>query len=121
MLFVSCETVPEEIPEGLSRAEFFQRAQESVDAEHWETALLYYQTFLERYPDARSARAEAFYEVAFITYKQGDPEGATVLFNELIAQYEEDATGLPEWPLVLSKVLLEKIEEEKNASEEQIE
>ena len=111
-LVFSCQSVPDEIPEGLSQAEMFQRAQEASDAGQWDTALNYYRTFIERFPDAVGPHAEARYEVAFITYKRGDPEQAVDLFQALIDDYEQDSTGIPDWPIVLARTLVEKIQSE---------
>ena len=111
-LAAACQTVPEEIPEGLSRMEMFQRAQEAVEVERWELALRYYETFIDRFPDERGAIAEAEYEIAFIAYKQERYVESIALFEAILRKYEEDETGmLPEWPRVLSLRLLEIIDE----------
>jgi len=109
---VGCQSVPEEIPEGLSQAELVQRAQDAADVSNWDAAILYYQTILERFPEERAARMEARYEVAFITYRRGEPQLALRLFQEILRDYEEDGEGLPDWPRVLSEVLIEKINAE---------
>ncbi|MCG8477934.1 MAG: tetratricopeptide repeat protein [Spirochaetales bacterium] len=109
---IACRTVPEEIPEGLSRMEMFQRAQEAVEVERWETALRYYEEFIRRFPDERGAIVEAEYEIAFIAYKQEQYRESIELFEAILQKYEEDETGLlPEWPRVLSLRLLEIIDE----------
>ncbi len=108
----ACYTPPDEIPEGLSQMEFFQRAQTAADQGRYETALLYYNELLERFPDDRSAQIEARYEIAFIAYKQGEYEEAQMLFENILAEYEADqGRGLPEWPRVLSLRLLATIDE----------
>lgn len=92
--------------------EMFQRAQEAVDRERWETALRYYREFIQRFPDDRGAIMEAEYEIAFIAYKQGDYDVARDRFEKILLAYEEDRTGqLPEWPRVLSERLIEIIDE----------
>jgi outer membrane protein assembly factor BamD (BamD/ComL family) len=118
LLFAACETVPEpsEIPEDLSTQEYFQRAQEAVDQRHFETALVYYRTFLDRYPDDVENRIAAQYEIAFLHYKMEDYDTAEELFEELLARYEgEEAAQLPAWPRILAEKLIEKIEEEREA------
>jgi tetratricopeptide (TPR) repeat protein len=108
----SCETAPEEIPEGLSQMEMFQRAQEASDRERYDTALRYYQAFIQRYPEDRGAIAEAEYEIAFIAYKQERYSEAQERFEALLADYETDGAGeLPEWPRVLSEKLLVIVED----------
>ncbi len=108
----ACYTPPDEIPDGLSQMEFFQRAQTAADQGRWETALLYYNELIERFPDDRAAQIEARYEIAFISYKQGEYEEAQMLFENIIAEYDADqGRGLPEWPRVLSLRLLTTIDE----------
>ena len=112
LVIAGCQSTPEEIPDGLSRMEMFQRAQEAVDQERWEIGLNYYREFIRRFPDERGAIMEAEYEIAFIAYKQGDYEVARDRFESILATYEADQSGrLPEWPRVLSVRLLEIIEE----------
>mgnify|MGYP006287622245 CR=1 FL=1 len=117
----ACQTVPtpDDIPDGLSQAELFQRAQEAVDDENWEAALVYYQTFLQRFPDDAANRAAAKYEVAFIYYRTGDLQTAEEQFDALLEDYEDPALAgqLPQWPRILATKLLGMIEEEQNEGE----
>jgi outer membrane protein assembly factor BamD (BamD/ComL family) len=111
VFLAGCQTAPEEIPEDLSPAEMFQRAQEAVDAERWDTALRYYETFKTRFPDNRGQIVEAEYEIAFISYKQGEYDDARQQFEAILARYEtEDAAQFPRWPQVLSARLIEEID-----------
>lgn len=112
LLFAACESVPDEIPEDLSPAEMFQRAQEAVDESHWDTALRYYEEFILRYPDERGMIVEAEYEIAFITYKKEQYQDALDKFRAILADYEADNSGeLPEWPEILSLRLIEIVED----------
>ncbi|MFP4153606.1 MAG: outer membrane protein assembly factor BamD [Alkalispirochaeta sp.] len=114
LLLASCQSTPEEIPEGLSKAQMFQRAQEEVDRRNYEQALRYYDEFIRRNPDDPGSIIEAEYEIAYIAYKQDDYDTAEVLFEELLEQYDgENADELPEWPQVLAAKLLDRIEEER--------
>ncbi|TFG65066.1 MAG: tetratricopeptide repeat protein [Spirochaetales bacterium] len=118
LLLASCATAPLKIDEGLNPAEYFQRAQTAVvDRNDFKTALLYYQAFLERFPDdIQGAAAE--YEIAFIHYKTGDLAKAKELFNVLLEKYKGDAAMvLPRWPEVLSRKIIEKIDAPKVAPE----
>jgi len=110
LVIAACQSVPEYVPEDLQPREYFQLAQEAVvERNDYETALLYYQTFLERYPDDIQRSVEAEYEIAFIRYKQNDPS-AGKLFDDLLARYEEEgAELLPGWPKVLAEKLQAKI------------
>jgi len=107
---IACQSTPESIPEDLQPREYFQLAQEAVvERDDYDTALFYYQTFLERYPDDIQRSVEAEYEIAFIRYKQNDPS-ALQLFTDLLARYDaEGAELLPGWPKVLSEKLVETI------------
>jgi outer membrane protein assembly factor BamD (BamD/ComL family) len=111
LVMSACQSTPEEIPQDLQPREFFQKAQEAVvERTDYNTALIYYQTFLERYPDDIQRSVEAEYEIAFIRYKQGDLETAETLFSNLLARYEEEgAEVLPQWPLTLSVKIMEKL------------
>ncbi len=115
-----CSSVPDTIPENLEPKELFQRAQEAVvERNDYETALRYYQAFLQRFPDDVQRVVEAEYEIAFLHYKMGEYDEAKRMFNELIARYEGDqAKILPQWPLILSRKVLEKIEEKAAAEQE---
>ncbi len=119
MLLVACETVPEpgEIPEDLSRQQYFQRAQEAYDQRHYDTALVYYRTFIERNPDDLAGVAAAEYEIAFIHYRQGELDTAETKFLDLLARYEGDEDGmLPDWPRILAERILDQIQEERAVS-----
>ena|GEM_PF-960129 len=119
LLFSACESVPEEIPEDLSKAQMFQRAQEEMDRGNFESAQRYYEEFIRRNPDDQGSITEAEYEIAFIAYKQEDYEAAKELFTDLLDKYDVDSTAtLPEWPRILSQRLLLVVEErleEENA------
>jgi outer membrane protein assembly factor BamD (BamD/ComL family) len=110
---LGCESTPDEIPADMQPREFFQKAQEAVvERNDYDTALFYYQTFLERYPNDIQKSVEAEYEIAFIHYKQNDFASATTLFENLLAKYEGDgAEVLPQWPRTLAEKLLAKISE----------
>lgn len=112
VLLAGCETVPKNVPEGLSQAELFQRAQEAADKYNWKAALVYYSTFLERYPDDRGNGAAAKYEIAFIHYRLGDLKTARQEFQDLLKLYDaSDADKLPQWPKVLADDILKKIDD----------
>jgi hypothetical protein len=57
----------------------------------------------------------AKYEIAFIEYKQGNKDKAIAGFREIIERYNEpDASNLsPTWK-VLSEMMIEKLESNKN-------
>jgi len=111
LILASCTSSPAEIDETLNPAELFQFAQEASNNKDYETALKYYEVFVKNYSDDTQRLVEAEYEIAFITYKQGDLGTAKVLFTELLDRYSgEGASVLPGWPMILSKKLLKEIE-----------
>ncbi len=111
ILLAACESVPRKIPDGLTQAEFFQRAQEAADNNNWRTSLLYYQTFIDRYPTDRSNVAAARYEIAFIHYKLGMYAQSKTEFEGLLNEYKgPNADQLPEWPKVLGEKILAKVD-----------
>jgi len=116
----ACATGPVEIDEDLSPVEYFQKAQEAAGTRNdYKTALAYYETFIERYPDDVQRVTEAEYEIAFIHHVQGNVEQAEAEFRALLAKYEQPgAEVLPKWPRVLAEKLLTEIEIEKENSGE---
>lgn len=117
--FTACATTPDSVPEDLSPREFFQRAQEAVvERSDYRTALLYYETFLERFPDDVQRGVEAEYEIAFIHYKLGEEETAEEMFRSLLSRYEgEGSEILPQWPRILAEKLLARIEGQSNTAD----
>ena len=117
----ACQTADIEIPENLTPGEFFQEAQTaSSEYKDYEKALLYYNTFIERYPDKPLLLIEAEYEIALLYYKMEDNETALKLFNGILEKYDgPEAAVLPAWPEVLSKKLIDIIEGNTVEAEEQ--
>jgi outer membrane protein assembly factor BamD (BamD/ComL family) len=110
VLFACATTLPE-IEEGLSPAEFFQRAQEASDETKYELALKYYTTFQERYPEERDRNLWAEYEIALLHYKLGQEETALELFKRLLTKYESDeAAEYTQGPRILAKKVKDRLE-----------
>jgi len=111
--FTACTSPPPVIPEGLTQMQFFQRAQEESDNYQWDNALVYYETFLERFPDDTPNVLAARYEIAFIHYKKGQYEESKKLFLDLLETYKkfENPLAVPQWPRILAEKVLKKIEE----------
>jgi len=113
LILASCASTPAKIDETLNPAELFQFAQEASNNKDYETALQYYEVFVQNYSDDTQRLVEAEYEIAFIKYKQGDLGTAKVLFTELLDRYSgEGASVLPGWPMILSRKLLKEIEDQ---------
>ncbi len=121
-VLVVCSSVPEEIEEGLSPLEYFQRAQEATDASRYALAIAYYEKFQEQYPvaqhpDELDRNVWAEYEIALLNHKMGKNQIALERFNALLARYEAGEPDLPEGPRILAEKVKARIEE-KLATEE---
>jgi hypothetical protein len=111
-LFASCSHIPKSIPDDLSAKEIVQRAQEATDAYHYDAAIVYYRTLNERFGSDPLYRTTAEYEIAFIAYKQKRYTEAKAGLEALLEEYAgPDGAGLPPRYSVLSKKVLEKIQE----------
>ena len=112
MVFLGCNSVPSEIPTDIEPKEYFQRAQEAVvDRGDYDTALRYYETFVERHSDDIQLTVEAEYEIAFIHYKLGEFDLAKAEFDALLEKYSTDtAQLLPRWPLALTEKVIASLE-----------
>jgi outer membrane protein assembly factor BamD (BamD/ComL family) len=111
-LLVACTSTNTAKEENLTQGEFFQKAQAaSMEFNDYQQALLYYKTFIEKYPDEQILIIEAEYEIAFLYYKMEDYKTASELFTKITDKYKQpEAALLPAWPEVLSKRILEIIE-----------
>ncbi len=118
-LLLSCRTTDPETFKNLSPGEFFQKAQTAAsDYQDYDTALLYYRSFIEMFPDETLMIIEAEYEIAFLYYKKGDNQTALKLFNKILEKYNgPEAAMLPAWPEILSKKLIGVIDAEKSKNE----
>lgn len=102
IILTACETVPESVPEGLTSAELFQRAQEYADNANYEAALLYTREIMVRFEDEPLTYITAQYHEALYLQQSGASEEAASAYDEILARYENE-TGLPEWIRTLSR------------------
>jgi outer membrane protein assembly factor BamD (BamD/ComL family) len=116
-LLVVCSSVPDEIEEGLTPMEYFQRAQEASDAGRYALSMAYYEKFQEQYPEERDRNVWAEYEIALLYHKMGKNQAALERFEALLARYESAEPDLPEGPRILAEKVKVRVEE-KLASEE---
>jgi len=118
-LLGACASQPEEIPEELEPIEYFQRAQKiASEDENYALAKRYYKAFIERYPEDIQRIVEAKYEIAYLSYKQGDYELARQQFEEMLSYYEDEGSSvLPRWPQVLAEKVLDKMNPDPNGAE----
>lgn len=92
--------------------EYFQRGQEAIEGNNLTEGLVYYETFLERYPDDYENGVVAEYWVANIQRKMGNADTARQLFNELLAKEDSLQGQVADWPFVLSRRVLEEMDEQ---------
>jgi outer membrane protein assembly factor BamD (BamD/ComL family) len=113
ILLAACQSTDIEIDENMTPGEFFKEAQSaSTDFKDYKKALLYYNTFIERYPNEPLLVIEAEYEIAMLYYKLNDHKTALRLFNGIIDRYQlPEAAILPAWPQILSNKMIGIIED----------
>ena len=105
----ACRTVPSDISEDKTAAQLFQMAQEAVDNDNFGAALAYYEAVYDRFGDDPETSTIALYEIGFVHYRQGRNDEARPYFERVTERYENGESGLPEWPLVLSRRFLERM------------
>jgi len=113
LFLISCRSSTQTLEPDLLPAEIFQHAQEAADSGRYKQALLYYQTFQERFPEEVERNLWASYEIAFLYYKLGKYDRAVELFNELIELYDtEESAVMVQAPKILAlkvkAIILEK-------------
>ena len=111
LVFSTCASTPVVVPEGLAPLEYFQKGQEASSKGKYDDALIYYSTFIERFPKDIQRKVEAEYEIAFIAYKKKEFKKARKLFSAILDEYTPEASQiLPAWPKVLSQKILDEME-----------
>jgi outer membrane protein assembly factor BamD (BamD/ComL family) len=116
-LLAACSSVPDEIEEGLSPMEYFQRAQEASDAGRYALSMAYYEKFQEQYPEERDRNVWAEYEIALLYHKMDKNKIALERFEALLARYESGEPDLPEGPRILAEKVKSRIEEQLAAEQ----
>ena len=107
-LVAGCVTDPPELAEGLTPAEYFQRAQEATAQHDYRLALRWYTAFRERFADSPSPGQMARllwaeYETAFLYHKMGDDETSLRLLRALVRSYDQPAAAdYPAGPRILA-------------------
>lgn len=111
LALAGCQTVQTEFEAGTYPEIYFQRAQEALDSDDFDTALLIYGKFLSSDIKDPAYIASAEYEISFLHYKKGDYPVALAGFKALLAKYEnkELAASLPAWPKALAQVMVKKL------------
>jgi tetratricopeptide (TPR) repeat protein len=108
----ACATRLPVIEESLTPAQFFQRAQEASDVAHYQVAMYYYETFLERFPNETDRDLWAKYEVAFLYHKMGKNAVAIEHFDALLQEYASGPADLPQGPKILAEKVRARLQEQ---------
>lgn len=93
-IFISCATVTE-VPQDKSAAQIIQMGQNAVSASDYKSALVCYNTVLQRYGSDASVYAEATYETGHVYLKQKKYAEAYETFTKLLSIYEFSPGALP--------------------------
>ena len=123
-LLAGCVTDSPELAEGLTPAEYFQRAQEATAQHDYGLAMRWYAAFRERFADDPSPLEMvrllwAEYEVAFLYHKMGDDETALRLLRALVRSYEQPAAAdYPAGPRVLALRVITELDPAAAAAEQ---
>ena len=115
-----CSSVPEQIEEGLTPMEYFQRAQEASDSGRYKLSMAYYEKFQEQYPDERDRNLWAEYEIALLYYKMGKNRIALDRFDALLDKYQQGDPSLPAGPKILAEKVKARIIEQLPPEEEAV-
>ena len=109
MLLASCATQSRTLPDGLTAAEIFQRAQDAADHGDYTLGISFYQACQERYPDDKGHMVWASYEIAFLYHKMGKNDRAATLLDALLTQYANQGDSVPPAPLLLAQKLKDRL------------
>ena len=124
-LLAGCVTASPELAEGLTPAEYFQKAQEATAQHDYGLAMRWYAAFRERFaedpsPQDMARLLWAEYETAFLYHKMGDDETALRLLHALVRSYEQPAAAdYPAGPRVLALRVITELDPAAAAAEQQ--
>ena len=106
----SCASQAPVIPDGLTAAEIFQRAQDAAGKGEYTLAISYYSLVPKNFPDDKEHGAWASYEIAFLYHKMGKNDTALTLLQQLLDQYGSAGDTLPAAPKILAQDLKARLE-----------
>lgn len=112
--FLSCTTLPKEIPEELTAQEIIQKGQTEFENGHYKAALFYYNAVTERYQDSPPVYLEACYEIGHIYMKMKKYDKAEAVFQQILDIYSSSQPGsIPGAYQKLAQLEMDKIQEKK--------
>ncbi|MBQ4378710.1 MAG: tetratricopeptide repeat protein [Treponema sp.] len=109
-VFISCSSVPVEIPEDMTAQELIQKGQSEFENGHYKASLRYYNAVTERFADTPAVYAEATYEIGHLFMKQKKYDEAEKVLQELVDLYAAAQPGtMPGAYQKLAQLELDKI------------
>lgn len=84
----SCYSVPESVPEDLSKEELVQLAQTAYDEGNTKASEFYYNTIIERFGEDLGVRIAAMFEIAHIKIKAEKWDDARPMLEEILSYYD---------------------------------
>ncbi len=110
-LFVSCATVPEEVPYDVTESELLQLAQSAIDNSNTKAARFYFETMISRFGMNHASLVVAEFELAHLDVKEGRFADAKPVLERIISYYEDPqlAAVLPSEYKKLAEIDLAKI------------
>ena len=111
LIFLSaCNTV-KYIPEDKTSAQIIQMGQDATSSAAYKSAILCYETAIERYGSNPAVYAEAKYEIGYVYLKQKKYDKAYDVFAELLELYDSMGSAIPPAYKKLAEIGIEKIPE----------
>ena len=109
-VFMSCSSVPVEIPEDMTAQELIQKGQSEFENGHYKASLRYYNAVTERFADTPAVYAEATYEIGHLFMKQKKYDEAEKVLQDLVDLYAAAQPGtMPGAYQKLAQLELDKI------------
>jgi tetratricopeptide (TPR) repeat protein len=115
IVLVGCATnVAKDLDSSVPIERYFRLAQEASDRANYALALNYYQKIYQDFPSQVAKITIAEYEEGFIYFKQRDYGRAVLLFEGVIARFNNPSYGryfgdTERWVLLLSQTKLDEI------------
>lgn len=109
-LLASCNTI-KEIPDDKTYAQIIQMGQNASAATSYKSAIVCYETAIERFGTNPAYFAEAKYEIGYVYLKQKKYDKAYANFSELLELYEALGSTIPASYKRLAEIGMEKIPE----------
>ena len=108
----ACNTI-KFIPEEKTSAQIIQMGQNACSVRSYKSAILCYETAIERFGTNPAVYAEAKYEIGYVYLKQKKYAKAYSAFTELLELYDAMGSAIPPAYKKLSEIGIEKIPENK--------